>query len=241
MANPFALNAFLSSIVPLLKSVVERELVPKDDPAVIQVTRLLQLGMSVHEILMATGPLKLPEEDYRTIQKFYPIIAEKIVLEGFEDNEPLHPGFKKYMQQSSLCRKCGLYYIVARVQKRDFKSALPMLLAATELDDLLQSEYEFCQSLISVLCTQKDFHEAIFNTMAILKNLDTVHTQLVRYLIHMSTHLPTPELCRHVTSLTTECALDPRTVQVPYNTLIAKSSGKLTPTTTPSLFSFLSL
>ncbi|KJE92011.1 negative elongation factor B [Capsaspora owczarzaki ATCC 30864] len=160
--DPYATGTILKAIIDCLKTSVETETLPRDEPRLVYLLHLLQIGQSAHAILQTQSFVEPPQNN-KTITTFLPLLTLIMVEDALrkvnndEEFDELPRLVIDLMNSDPLSRRLMLFYVLDRIQARD-GTALRRTIPAIEVLDEQNpdSDSTFFRTFISLVLSHKE-------------------------------------------------------------------------------------
>lgn len=209
IASPYASNTLLRNIFNSMVEVINRQALPKDDETLWYMTQLYSMGVqAIHRLNKQDFRFSRPEKE--VVHVFYPLLASMIVDDlsrSTNETAPreIDPKFKQFCDTNIICRRIIMYYLITRIQHRDYIFVEQLLALLDDPQYNIWEEESFIQSLVTELISAKNqlLRSSVFDNF-LMKFKDSsifLHKQLVRFVMEAHMGIPLKDLISYLERL----------------------------------------
>ncbi|CAG9123885.1 hypothetical protein JYU34_014377 [Plutella xylostella] len=184
LCDPYAINFLATSVIKILQHLINTESLPRDNPILILLLRMLTLGLSAW-VMIDSQEFKEPKLDSQVVTKYLPALMSLMVddqvralhnklppderesaITTIEHSGPPPDACEAYMRENSVCGVLAMYYTLHAAKLRDRGALLRILSILGSCKDGRAYEDPFLHTLVSLLVQLPDeFQGEDFSTV----------------------------------------------------------------------------
>uniref|UniRef100_T1J7M6 Negative elongation factor B n=1 Tax=Strigamia maritima TaxID=126957 RepID=T1J7M6_STRMM len=174
LCDPYAINFLATSALRILNVIIHNETLPRENPVLIQLLRMLALGLQAREMI-DSQVFKEPKLDSQLITKFLPALMSLVVddqaravnaklppddrqsaLTTIEHSGPPPDTYLAYIQESSVASILAMYYNLQAARIKDRQGLMRVLGTIANCNSERAFEDHFLHTLVALMVTLAD-------------------------------------------------------------------------------------
>lgn len=215
LCDPYAVNFLASSVLKILQHIINNEGMPRDNPVLILLLRLLALALQAWDMI-DSQVFKEPKLDSQLITRFLPSVMSLMVddqvralnaklppddresaITTIEHSGPPPDTYHTLIQESNIASTLAMYYTLHTARQRDRQALMRVLGSLGSGENDKAFEDPFLHSLVALLIPMADefatedfctvvFDEFFFTSIA----RENVLRHLLKLLWHVYPKMP---------------------------------------------------